>query len=257
MWLLPVLLGCLASTPALAVKKALHQTELDNQLLQATLRADLPAAKALIEQGARVNTPAAHDDTNLHRAVRAGHLELVKLLLEKGAHLHAQTEGGFTPLHFAALWGRKEIAALLLKDERVDLRTAAANGLLPLHSAVRQGHEETVRNLLDDGAELEATDPRGQRPLHWAARETLPGMVKLLLEEGAEVSPVTLKGGPLNVADTPLHWSAFYGDMTSVETLVDKQAALNQKNQDNATPLYKAVNHPLVRWWLIKKGATE
>jgi ankyrin repeat protein len=46
-------------------------------------------------------------------------------------------------------------------------------GRTPLHSAVLDGHEEVVKELLDYGVDTSTTDFKGRTALHLAARAIL------------------------------------------------------------------------------------
>ncbi len=58
-----------------------------------------------------------------------------------------------------------------------------------LHYASAGGHDDVVRFLVEEGADLELGDGRKDSPLTWAAREGHLTTVRLLLEFGAQVCP--------------------------------------------------------------------
>jgi ankyrin repeat protein len=68
--------------------------------------------------------------------------------------------------------------------------------------ATNKGHEETVRLLLELGANVHAQAKRGETPLHHAVCVEI---VKLLLVLGANVDARDESGG------TPLHMAAHMG----------------------------------------------
>lgn len=55
-----------------------------------------------------------------------------------------------------------------------------------LHAAVRCGHEEEVKNLLENGVSIGSKDECGYSPLHVAAEEGKVEMVEFLLLKGAK-----------------------------------------------------------------------
>jgi ankyrin repeat protein len=67
-------------------------------------------------------------------------------------------------------------------------------GQTPLHWAVRLGHENTARALIERGADVNARDDRGNTPLHWSVSYWHKGhppkieIVRLLLDNGAEIN---------------------------------------------------------------------
>jgi len=66
----------------------------------------------------------------------------------------------------------------------------------PLHVAIAKGHIETVRVLLEYGADPNLKDPQGWTPLHWALHVASSiTIVHMLLEGGARMRelPANLK----------------------------------------------------------------
>jgi len=85
-------------------------------LMMAALQKNKPAVLALIERGAQVNRPGW---TALHYAAAAGDLDIMKLLLERHAYIDAASPTGTTPLMLAAREGQEDAVRLLL-DEGAD-----------------------------------------------------------------------------------------------------------------------------------------
>ncbi|KAF8683153.1 hypothetical protein HU200_045014 [Digitaria exilis] len=136
--------------------------------------------------------------TPLEHAVFRGNLPVVRYLLDHGADLHQEgrLEGlnGFTALHIAALKGRCAIAKLLLSmGAYVDGKSCHVT---PTHIAVGEGHDSTLKILLDHNA-----DPNKEvnlsTPLLIALRTPSLPCLKLLIQAGAEVNG---SGEPLAVA---------------------------------------------------------
>ena len=89
----------------------------------------------------------------------------------------------------------------------------------PLHEASDNGHSDTVKMLLDAGADLSLTEEYGQTPLHLAAMNGhARGRVevaKILTEAGAD--PNMRDTDPCR-GETPLHWASYRGvnDMVKI-----------------------------------------
>lgn len=64
-------------------------------------------------------------------------------------------------------------------------KTGSLAGHTALIEAARNGHLETVRSLLDSGADINAHDTQGMTALHHAAKNGHNGTVELLIERGA------------------------------------------------------------------------
>ncbi len=106
--------------------------------------------------------------------------------------LHELTdENGRTKLHHAALEGDATVARLLL-DEGADVNATDRWGRTPLFIAtfeepLVEDRLPTVRLLLDRGADVNARDESGSTPLHVAAAMGEVEVVDLLIERGADV----------------------------------------------------------------------
>ncbi|KAJ1473456.1 ankyrin repeat-containing domain protein, partial [Baffinella frigidus] len=102
----------------------------------------------------------------------------------------------------------------------------------PLHQAVRHGHTEMVRLLLEEGADKDATNVQGETPLYWAAREGRSNPIMFfLLTAGAK------KEESDNAGRTPLHIAAFKGHAAVVRLLLEAGADADAKDNDGLTPL--------------------
>jgi uncharacterized protein len=123
----------------------------------------------------------------------------------------------------------------LLASITVLLFTAHSGLADPLHDAAKAGDVGSVRQLLDQGAELAKPDAAGEPPLLVAALAGHPDVVALLLERGADIE-IRNKGGL-----TALHAAAYGGNLEVVELLVSKGAAVNDsRNFYHMSPLHAA-----------------
>ncbi|KAE8311584.1 hypothetical protein BDV41DRAFT_334173 [Aspergillus transmontanensis] len=107
--------------------------------------------------------------------------------LESAEQRWAYFPHGYGPLHVAAhiVGGRVFVKALLQQGE--DVEAKSANGQTALHIAAGIEHEsETARTLLEYGANVSAVDEDGDTPLSIAVVEGGLETVKLLVEFGAD-----------------------------------------------------------------------
>ena len=114
---------------------------------------------------------------------------------------------GDTPLHLAAAGYRVEIVRLLLKsgadpNSAKNMRKSsplhyAADGCLIAPSWDAKRQVETLRCLLDHGADIHLQDMNGATALHRAVRTRCAEAVKFLLEAGADP---TMKNKPGSTA---------------------------------------------------------
>jgi ankyrin repeat protein len=210
-------------------------------------------AKFLLDHGADVNATTKTNKgrrnmrgTPLFHALWSSNFNLVVLLVERGADINTPGE---TPLDMAIreLWARKhwgvqgkqrrtKIVHYLRTRPGASLETTF--GFTDLHWAALEGDIETARRLIDEGADVNASDfargfwgALGMTPLHLAARSGHPALAKLLLDHGAKVNAETKS------RSTPLHWAAKEVSLPMVELLVDRGAKLLAKDDDGKIPL--------------------
>ncbi len=124
----------------------------ESPLMLAALKGQLDLAKKLIERGADVNKTGW---TPLHYAATGGHLALLNLLLENHAYIDAESPNKTTPLMMAAQYGNAESVKLLL-EAGADASLRNQLGLNAIDFANKASRTEA--------AELIAAARRGQQP---------------------------------------------------------------------------------------------
>src|SRR5262245_5225331 len=82
------------------------------------------------------------------------------------------------------------IAVSRLLDEGAGVDTRAVDGTTALHWAVRADRLDTVRLLLESGADAAAADRYGVTPLYLAAENGNAAIIAALLDAGADVQDV-------------------------------------------------------------------
>ncbi len=101
--------------------------------------------------------------------------------------LTARDESGFTLLHLAALAGNAEMVNLLL-EEGAEVGATNDVGVTALHVAARNGHAPVVQALLDGGATPSAQTDDGLTPLDHAALFGKGDVASILSAHGAQPS---------------------------------------------------------------------
>src|SRR6266702_5258325 len=164
-------------------------------------------ARLLLERGVDVNAQRKDKWTPLHLASRNGNPGIIRLLLDHGANANTVSENGDNPLH--KVCGNSEdksqedgvhIVRLLL-ERGVDVNAQPKHKWTPLHFASYYGKLETVRLLLDHGAEVSVETDNGDNPLHkvsqgtYASEDAGVDVARLLLEHGADVNAKARSGG--------------------------------------------------------------
>ncbi|RPA90873.1 ankyrin, partial [Choiromyces venosus 120613-1] len=107
----------------------------------------------LLSHGANINTP---DDqfrmTPLIWAANMEHPSTCDLLVSAGADVFASDHRGETILHWAAKRGFRGLVRQLVEEAGMSVDARENYGNTPLHCAVFFGQEDTVRLLLQAGA---------------------------------------------------------------------------------------------------------
>ena len=195
---------------------------------------DLDFIRLLAAHGADLDARMTKEPNNRYRnvlnrigstpfllAAKAADVDMMRLLVELGADPFLPNEDGTTPLMVAAgvgIWAVGESPgtnaealgatqyALALGG---DVTTIDDNGDTALHGAVVRDSEPLVRLLLDQGADIEATNEKGWTPLRVAkgvfysnTGKRWPEMETLLLGFGAD--PANAVGADNTISD----WSA-------------------------------------------------
>lgn len=189
---------------------------------------EIAVIKAWIDQGAKwpddaagdVVTPADPRAVRLMDALRKGDAAALRNMLsdDRGA-VNLKGAGGSTPLMYAALYGGADTVRLLLEaGADPNLRNEA--GATALLWAVDD--LDKSRLLLKAGADANARTSDGRTPLLAATgRVGSADVVKLLLDHGANPSATAHSyRGPT----TPLRQAADFGDAAVVKMLVERGA---------------------------------
>src|SRR5690349_20596875 len=110
-----------------------------------------------------------------------------------------------------------------------------------LIQAVRSGSLDTIKTLLDSGADVNLPGPTGDgwdaTPLQHAILARQVGAVRLLLERGADPNRVAGPNAP-----TPLLLAAGDADPTFVKLLLAHGADPGVEDKSGVTPLVRAVS---------------
>lgn len=166
---------------------------------------DVAALRHLLGRGGDLASLAP--DLGLGAAAFHGHWRLVQFLLESGAEVNYRLpDTGETALHAALTKTdrqRYDRVVRVLLDAGADpnaatvpgiatgafMRDARTRGETPLHRAAAFGTPDTLRLLLDAGAQVEARDAHGDTPLAWASWHLRPDAVLRLLTYGPHRIP--------------------------------------------------------------------
>lgn len=169
----------------------------------------------------------AYDD--YFRAVKLDDIKLVRSLLQRGFDPNTvDEERGETGLIIAVREDANKVFELLFNTKDVNLNARARNGDSALMIAAYKGKYDTVKALLDKGAEPNQT---GWAALHYAAAVGNNQIVQLLLDHSAYIDAESPN------QTTPIMMAARGGHILTVKLLLDEGADLTLKNGAGMTAL--------------------
>jgi hypothetical protein len=165
--------------------------------------------RAMLARGIDPDSVDANGDPALVTAARAGNAATVDVLLAAKADPERRNRWGDTAMMMAALHGHAGIAkALRTRNAAVD-----GKGWTPLIYAATGGHDDMVRWLLGEGANINAPAPNGTTALMMAVRENRYSTSLLLISRGADVNRRNENGA------SALDWAKRADDASMVERL--------------------------------------
>jgi ankyrin repeat protein len=164
----------------------------------------------LVGEGVPVDARNEQHRTALDLAVWADQVAVVRLLLSLGADPE-QRIGEYHetyPLRFVAGRGMHEMAAALLEGGALPEGHPFDSGLWhgsPAWMAASRGATGILEMLLDRGVSLEGREAKGGKPLVAAVRDGHPETVRFLLERGAWPLPEAVTAAERSLAISAAH----------------------------------------------------
>ncbi len=240
----------------------------ETALMLASRNGNVAVIARLLEAGADIN---AREDlrgtTPLMWAADQGHAAAVKLLIEHGAEVAAQSKTVET-VHTLLVY-----QTVRLKGDSVLAKRFAARpgnhledpdpysgALTPLAFAVRRNAPDTVRVLLDAGADINGLTGAGWSPLLIAIENRYYRLAMFLIDNGADPNVANHRGWtPLylavdnrNIEQGDYPWRKPDLDHLEVITaLLDHGANVNARGKDNTWTRTTFTDQ-----WLFEDGAT-
>ena len=203
------------------------------------------AMDALIEAGASVHARAGNGNSVLHCAYSSP--ACTAALVAMGADINAREQNDWKPVHMAA-WGGYTRTLWVLREAGADMEARTSLGETLLHIACGQERHDTVRELIDWGADTQAEDNYGRSPplwtvegrrvdipdergftsLHTAAFFRRVSALEELIEGGADA---TVYASIYKWSWTPLHIAAFFADATTLGVLIRSGANVSEDDE--------------------------
>lgn len=153
----------------------------------AAARGNADVVDLLLGHGANPCVTNGLNQTPLHTAATCldqGGSDAIALLIHAGADVTARDNAGRTPLHVAAYGGVQAAMPILVRDGADIEARGSINSCTPLHEACARVHPESVKRLLDLGADERAVDINHRSPRDivgaWLAEYKDPAMARLV-----------------------------------------------------------------------------
>ena len=182
----------------------------------------------LVKRGVDVDTTTSDGNTALALACFQNHVDTAKKLIDLGANIHVRSlSDNISPLRWAVLGASANCVQLLL-DAGVSLQQEDEGqrlSLLSCHVRAANNNADTVRALLQAGADVNCREPLSRDSLPQMPKDVTPlfrasgvgklGTVAALLEAGADVHAVT------SHQQSCLGAAAYFGRTDIVTMLLD------------------------------------
>jgi len=198
--------------------------------------------------------PFVKEKPTIWKAARQGLVEEVKRFYSTGVGIDARAKGGVTPLHEAAKAGQLDVIKWLLDsganiNARTDVQPGDPGAESALYLAVCARKTESVKLLLERGANPNLKSSDGSSALAEAASNGDLELVKILIEHRAKVNP----GGDIG----PLYSALLTRHLEIAKFLVVSGALVNIKTFDSRGTMLMTMAS--ARWldgvsFLLEKG---
>ena len=197
----------------------------------------------LTRQSARENVAA------FGHAIQEGDEDEVEALLDSFDLLEVDIEDdagvSVSPLMFAAKHESAGCAKVLLRAGAQWNRTFGPSMDTPLLESVSRGDADTVKVLIDAGADLGQADASGRSPLYMSCMMSQPHVTAILVEAGAALEQAMTS---VNPGATALYGAALGNRceccaVRCITLLCEARAVVDARTDQGATPMMVACQH--------------
>ncbi|KAG5747480.1 hypothetical protein H9Q70_009843 [Fusarium xylarioides] len=224
----------------------LRNKEKYTPLGQAVVNGDLPLARMLSLEKVDLNAEAAGNGTALHIATEECNIDMVKVLTEKGASPDIVNSWMYgSPLqrlfekYDTSTENKDAIARHLINDAGADVNVHGGNLGSVLNAAILSGSLDTIKFILEKGADIGWQDFQGRRPVHCAALKSAEHF-RLLLEASGDDEERLGITTRTKYGMTVLHLAVATGRSDLVELVLSHTSgtiSINEPDDDGWTPL--------------------
>ncbi len=227
-------------------------------MMIATYNNDVATVKALIDAGADVNIQDKLDNNPFLYAGAEGIMDILKLAIHAGADPTLTNRYGGTALIPASEHGYVDIVKYLLEQTTMNVNHVNNLGWTALIEAIILGdggekQQETVKVLLDHGADMSIADLEGMTPLEHAQEKGFKEIANILALESFN----QLTESDKTHIKKDFFQAAAQGEVTQVTEILNKGIDINVADEQGRTAAMIATygNFPDVVKVLIEHGA--
>jgi ankyrin repeat protein len=238
-------------------------TDLNTPIIYSLLMDNAKIFSLLYDNNTDLNIPNMHGTTPLMVSVMMKEdntfydIDIIRKLLDKGANPNAATiDSKTTALHSVSEIGNNTFVSLLLtKKYLANINQQNINGSTALNLAVEFEHLDTVKILLENGADPNIPDVHNVTAIFSAVSENLYEITNELLKKKANPNVWN------NDGFSPICMAVMRNPNTNIlELLLDNGADINDKSklpEGTHTPLHEAVYQLNVVFikYLLERGA--
>jgi len=226
-------------------------------IMIAACKGNVNVVEYLSNEGAYLGCKDRNDQTIIHLAAKNNQPAVIDAVFEglndDDVHYLVNENDQFdnTPVHLACQFGYLETVRKLI-DYGADIDQINEDEQTPFLLAAKHGHDDLVHFFLqDDQSAIFDKDEYNNSALHLAATEKMMNTVDALLREGASVFEKN------DYNETPLHCAAASGAYKCAKLLIENGSSLDPKDNKKRTPLHLTAikGHAQVAQLLLDKGA--
>lgn len=215
---------------------------------------NIAAVAAMVKVGGKIDARTPDGSSALFFCVP----EIIPALIELGADVNLKNNSGCNAFVAARIEGQFERIIQFKKTGLYGKKPKLfklSSGFGDIFSAASTGDNEVIKEILQtDKAQVNAQEiSLGETPLHRAVAAGLADTVRLLLQNGAEVNAIG------DFLRTPLHYAAVQGDLNVVKILCSASANVYALDARGSTPLHDAAaaGHRKIYAYLVEQGASD
>ena len=195
----------------------------------------------IIENSNLLNSFNVNSQTPLHIAVDMDHEVLGSLLIESGANIFLQNNKGYSPFTLAVELSGKRYKWFFTEKT---MTAKDDNGNTALHIASGMGYAHVIRDMVEKGADINATNNSSETPLFWAFKKDFYTVVKVLL--AISDSPLSYIAKRDFMGNTPLHVAVRERAYNSAKLLLSQTTGtklfVNLSNLSGSSSLHDAAS---------------